>query len=246
MNVTNWWKELGSPYPRNQTLQWCDTDNESNFRPGRYGRDEISYEFNSQGLRSIELRTVPGRINILVSGCSHTMGIGLPLEHTWPQLLSEMIPGSVVHNVAQGGASTDYVARSIFVACQIIQPDLIFVLWPEPSRMEYFDAEAPHNIQVTNPQYPKLLLEHTHHHNTYLKNRLMVKMTSGHIPLYHGVEALSRSPDGAPTARDGAHNCEVWHRRMALAFYVKYSTGDTDDRFVTAQQILDYVGEHDY
>ena len=244
--VQNWWKDFGSPYPRNKVLRWCDSDNESNFKPGRYSQHDITYEFNGSGLRSIELCTVPDRINILVSGCSHTMGIGLPLEHTWPEQLSQLIPGSVVHNVAQGGASGDYVARSIFVACQIIRADLIFVLWPEKSRMEYFDAVGPRNIQTTNPQYPKLFLEDNHHHNTYFKNRLIVEMTAKDIPVYHGTEALARSPDGAPTGRDSLHNCEIWHRRMALAFYIKYQQTDIADRFVTAQQIIDYVGENDY
>lgn len=172
------------------------------------------------------------------------MGIGISLEETWPEVLSSMIEGSVIHNVAVGGASCDYVARSLHIADQLIKADMIFVLWPESSRLEYYQDHGYDNLSVHDVNYPRLFINETHHYNSYLKNLVLVKLVAGSRPFYYGSTGLSRAPDMAPRARDNLHNCSQWHRSMAEAFYIKYQENDQAERFSSAQDIIDYKVQH--
>lgn len=241
----NWWQDFGSLYPRSAIRSWCDTDRPRNHSSSEHSTDAVQYNFNEHGLRSGPLVNVPGKINILVSGCSHTLGIGIPESDTWPQQLCGLIDNSVIHNVAIGGASTDYVARSVYIATRLIKIDLIFLLWPDSSRLEYFDS-APHNIQVTNPQYPKLFLHDVHHHHSWQKNIILSRLAAQSIPIYHAGLALGRSPDSVARARDGVHNCPMWHRSVAQGFHVKHQENDQHHRFATAQHIIDHQALHDH
>lgn len=244
--LKNWWQDFGSPYPRTTTWQWCDSDSPDRFTPGDYGPHDITYCFNSLGLRSRELERVPDRYNILVSGCSHTMGIGVPLEHTWSYQLAAIMDNAVVHNVAIGGASPDYVARSIVIALRCVQPDIIFVLWPDSSRFEYFDSHGPHNMLALDPDYPRIFLSDQHHAMNIERNRVLIRLAAGTIPFYHAPTDLGRSPDWMPCARDGLHNCHRWHRSVAENFYFKYQHQDLENHFSTAQHILDHKAQHDH
>lgn len=49
--------------------------------------NNITYKINKQGFRSQEFSAEPG---IACFGCSYTYGIGLPEEHTWTGLLSDL------------------------------------------------------------------------------------------------------------------------------------------------------------
>ena len=46
---------------------------------------EITYKFNSFAFRCNEFTSDP---SILFLGCSHTVGVGLPIEHTWPTIVA--------------------------------------------------------------------------------------------------------------------------------------------------------------
>jgi len=246
LNYKNWWigDSFGSRYPSNQTRQWCDSDKPDNCTWDPPDREPLTYDFNQYGFRSGPLVRAPRKINIIVSGCSHTVGIGLPLEHTWPRILESMIPTSVVHNVAMGGASTDFVVRATYLADQIVNADMFFILWPDPSRIEICREEQPENFSVQHPEYPMTCLDETHHMNLYRKNLIFLKMMTGNRPLYHGNQGLARSPDGAPRARDGIHNCKEWNKFLAEAFLIKHKENDQDSRFSVAQDIIDYEEQH--
>lgn len=237
--IKDWWQDFGSAHPCNTVTQWCGTDTQDNpLRNLNYERD-ITYQFNEFGLRSGPLRTEQDKTNILVSGCSHTMGIGMPVELTWPHQLANMIPNSVAHNVALDGASGDYVARSISIALSHIRADLIFILWPDNSRLEFYNQNEINNLQVTSKQYPRILVDDCHHFNNYKKNRLLVDLLVKGIPVYHGRISLC---DGHKTGlgRDGMHGCDLWHKSMADAFYFKYQHHDHADKFSCFDDIRNY------
>ena len=70
---TAWKQELFfSKYPPNETYDWVDTDTPENAG----NQDQIDYTFNEYGFRSdrFDQRT---DFNILTSGCSLTVGIGV-------------------------------------------------------------------------------------------------------------------------------------------------------------------------
>lgn len=247
MKYRNWWSvdSFYSHYPRNAVLDWCDVDRPANVNPDFTGNKDITYRFNSRGFRSCELTNVPDKINILISGCSHTLGVGLAVEQTWPHILCSMIENSVLHNVAIGGGSGDYVSRSIFLADQILQADMFFILWPDTSRFEFYsETRCNLSLCVHDATYPQIWLNETHHHNNYLKNLAFIQAVVGERPFYHGTTDLARSPDGSPRARDGIHNSTIWNQRLAEAFYIKYKENDRTGRFSVAEDIMDYKAQH--
>lgn len=64
-------------------------------------REEYNYKWNSDGLRSVELSTKP---EIIVLGCSITLGQGMPQELRWSDLLSNQLETSI-GNISYSGAA---------------------------------------------------------------------------------------------------------------------------------------------
>ncbi|CAN5779415.1 hypothetical protein BH11PSE3_BH11PSE3_10120 [soil metagenome] len=57
-------------------------------KPNRYGPNDIEYRYNSQGFRCIEFDRIPTDSFVVLSlGDSNAEGYGVPVEHTWSQLL---------------------------------------------------------------------------------------------------------------------------------------------------------------
>lgn len=71
-------------------------------------RPEYSYDWNSDGIRSIEFSTKP---RIVALGCSITLGQGLPVELRWSDLLSKMI-GEPIGNISYSGGSINQIVSS--------------------------------------------------------------------------------------------------------------------------------------
>lgn len=70
---------------------------------------DIEYVLNSYGCRSDEFK----HENILVIGCSHTFGEGLPAEYSWPRILAKNT-NKTVANLARSGDSTVTQVRYAF------------------------------------------------------------------------------------------------------------------------------------
>lgn len=130
------------PYA-NQTLLWLPSDTEElynlNFKEKyellqRFGwvDKSISYKFNSLGFRSEEF-TESGQAMFL--GCSHTAGVGLPIECTWPYYISTAL-NLRCYNLAIGGSSNDLAFRLAYFYIEKINPKIVFFLSPESSRIE--------------------------------------------------------------------------------------------------------------
>jgi len=149
--------------------------------------EDFNYTFNRYGFRSVEFEP-SDKFKILVSGCSVTEGIGLPLDRVWPTLLGNMIPNSVVYNLGQGGHSNAYIARSIYKTIDILKPDLVAVLFTYGDRIEIFDNLTPWGknnksirpylgaTDAANPLYPKHLLYHDNQQYESQKNKLFTEL----------------------------------------------------------------------
>lgn len=103
---------------RNQELKWLSTDSENafnhNLRVNQFQLEEygwlnktISYKFNSEGFRCEEF--APDEC-IIFLGSSIPMGIGLPLDQTYPSIVSKQL-GLKCYNLALGGTSNDTAFR---------------------------------------------------------------------------------------------------------------------------------------
>lgn len=135
----------------NKTLNWVHTDNEENFKIKRnktgiyyctYGANDFTYTFNSLGFRSDEFDNSVSP-KILYSGCSITMGVGLPLEHIWCSQFNRMLyPNKRIPylNLGVGGDSIAGVVRKIIVLLDTTNfvPDLVIINFPDKFRDEIF------------------------------------------------------------------------------------------------------------
>lgn len=77
-------------------------------------RDDVSYDWSKECLRTVNLETKP---NIITLGCSLTFGLGLPVEKVWPSILEKKlknIGNYTVGNISYNGASTAKLVSSFF------------------------------------------------------------------------------------------------------------------------------------
>lgn len=102
-----------------------------------------TYAFNSFGYRGPEPSDV-AKARILTSGCSYTIGEGLDHHETWASHFAEKYASHqglkreevCLINLAQGGASNDYIARTVLPHLVRVQPDLVVILFTYKNRAE--------------------------------------------------------------------------------------------------------------
>lgn len=150
---------VSDPYPpyqfnfqyRNSTQLWSGTDSRVNFLKNldnpeknqlltQLGWDtyDITYRYNSHGFRCDEFDNRPCGIAL---GCSFTHGVGLPVEKTWPHLLSQLT-GMHFWNLGSGGASIDTVFRIFDYYVIKLKPKFVCLLSPPKQRLEYCNIEG--------------------------------------------------------------------------------------------------------
>lgn len=90
------------------------------------------YYYNNFGYRSNDW---VGSSSILAVGCSNTFALGVPVEYSWPQILSKMI-GKDVRNLSRQGASIgDLISKMFAYFKEFGNPETIFCLFPDPYRL---------------------------------------------------------------------------------------------------------------
>ena len=97
----------------------------------------IIYKYNSRGFRDQEW---PNSVDELKNavwciGDSFTVGLGSPLEHTWPWLLQKQT-GRRVINISMDGASNNWIARRTALIQKEINPTNIVIMWSYLHRRE--------------------------------------------------------------------------------------------------------------
>lgn len=105
----------------------------SRFSLPKKGSDsiKIDYSLNSYGYRCNEFQNQ----EILILGCSYTEGHGLPLELTWPYLISKKMNKDYI-NLAKGGDGAQaQVVKAFKFFEEFYNPKYIFAVFPM-ARME--------------------------------------------------------------------------------------------------------------
>lgn len=100
---------------------------------------QISYEYNSRGFRDAEWPAVDLDQCIWCLGDSFTVGLGTPVEHTWPRLLQNTL-GHRAINVSLDGASNRWIARRARDILQQVQPPIMIIQWSYTNRRESADT----------------------------------------------------------------------------------------------------------
>ena len=98
----------------------------------------IDYLYNSRGYRDQEWPTQLNQLKqaLWCIGDSFTVGLGSPVEHTWPYILQQQT-GQRTINISMDGASNDWIARCVSLIQKEIDPKNIIVMWSYVHRREH-------------------------------------------------------------------------------------------------------------
>jgi hypothetical protein len=90
----------------------------------------VEYNYNSRGFRDLEWPVSVDELKqaIWCVGDSFTVGLGSPIEHTWPWLLQKQT-GQRVINISMDGASNNWISRKVLKILSEVQPKIIVVQW---------------------------------------------------------------------------------------------------------------------
>jgi len=108
--------------------------------------EKISYVYNSRGFRDTEWPDSIDELkeSIWCFGDSFTVGLGSPIEHTWPYILQKESKRRCI-NVSMDGASNEWIARKVNEVVKEINPDRIIIMWSYCHRDESPDESLPDN-----------------------------------------------------------------------------------------------------
>lgn len=144
------------PYSGARRSEHFGPDGKGSHSSTTYGFDESdtkTYSFNSLGFRGEEFDP-DAPLKLFVSGCSNTFGVGIEYEESWPFLFKQRLaeqrdlPASSVNlmNFSQGGASNDYVTRTLLEQSAQARPDAIIAGFTHRRRFELFDGRTAFHI----------------------------------------------------------------------------------------------------
>jgi hypothetical protein len=120
-------------YTGMDSLEYCLDKNYFNSYP-----HTVEYKYNSRGFRDQEWPTdiIELKQAVWCVGDSFTVGIGSPVEHTWPYQVSQQL-GKRTINISMDGASNEWIARKVLQIQETISPELIIIQWSYTHRREH-------------------------------------------------------------------------------------------------------------
>jgi hypothetical protein len=103
----------------------------------------VTYKFNSRGYRDAEW---PDDLSCVKNsnwciGDSAIVGLGAPIEHSWPAILESKLNNRTI-KVAMVGASNNWIFRQAEQILKEIQPKLLVIQWSYFNRRELDEATA--------------------------------------------------------------------------------------------------------
>ena len=139
---------------------WSGTDQEENFEQncldpkkknklkmlGFLEPNCITYIFNHQGFRCDEFDDRPAGLAL---GCSFTEGVGIPVDDTWPAVLSGLI-GQHIWNLGIGGGAMDTCFRMLDHYIDVLNPKFVVLCQPPAQRFELFDRYNNSRVFIAN------------------------------------------------------------------------------------------------
>jgi hypothetical protein len=170
----------------NQTLEWLPMDTEERYKDNLKHKKrllkqngwvdkKVTYKFNSQGFRCDEFETDTDCAVFL--GCSHTMGIGLPVDAVWPSLVAAELKLKC-YNLGIGGSSNDTAFRLGYHYIPKLKPKVVVLLSPDSNRFEIYNKEktfTSHGPWSDTPFYREWALRHENGIINQEKNALALK-----------------------------------------------------------------------
>lgn len=98
---------------------------------------EVAYQYNSRGFRDQEWPAGYAALKsaIWCVGDSFTVGLGSPVEHTWPYAVADRLDAKTI-NVAMDGASNNWIARRAVDIVNAVGPVKMIIMWSYFHRRE--------------------------------------------------------------------------------------------------------------
>lgn len=158
INFNSYYKPLA-----NTTVYWLPMDTEelylsnlekkfSLLEKNNWINKIIEYKFNSYGFRSEEFTSEPG---IMFLGCSLTIGIGIPTEHRWTDIVSNNLKLKC-YNLGIGGGSNDAAFRMCAGYIDKINPKIVIHRIPPGIRIESVTDNEIDNITINSNNFNQL------------------------------------------------------------------------------------------
>lgn len=103
-----------------------------------YDLKDVTYTINSAGFRAPEFEQLD-TVDVVVSGCSHTFGFGIPQQDTWGHYITQRLNLKTFINLGMNGAGMEQVLHCVvsYLASDLPQPRLVFVQWPSYTRLPH-------------------------------------------------------------------------------------------------------------
>jgi len=99
-----------------------------------------TYTYNELGFRGDSVKKEGFKVMSL--GCSHTEGVGVNYNDTWPLQFSDLITDGVNMNFGVGGRSNDFITRCLLTYYDMIKPDLVLIMYTSPQRKEIYTKDG--------------------------------------------------------------------------------------------------------
>ena len=186
------WSESGS-----DTLELCK--NKRHFKAYPY---QVEYRYNSRGFRDVEW---PVNIDefknaIWCLGDSFTVGIGSPVEHTWPYVLQEHTRTRTI-NVSMDGASNNWISRKALQIIKDVEPKHLVIHWSYISRREKSIDQIKENSwhqfyqNIADPSWPSCSWKDQHKLPLFIKDEIQTLHAPGHQPQFNDENRRLQSID---------------------------------------------------
>lgn len=150
---------FGSIYVDNgikgQTVNYFSTDHPDYPTFNKNYTENINYRFNNLGFRSQDI--VENTECVATFGCSFSMGVGIPEEKRFGNVVAERL-NLAAYNFAVAGTDFAWVGHNISTflknQCHGLKTKYIIVLWPDIVRFSWlgFDNQNKHFIFTEMPR----------------------------------------------------------------------------------------------
>jgi hypothetical protein len=184
----------------------------------------ITYSYNSHGFRCDDFDHEPGFIAL---GCSITMGIGVPVQESWPSVLSDLT-GLKARNLGLGGAGMDTCFRMLFHYIDQLNPKFVAFVMPAQGRFEFYVNNYPELFlpgSIEHVVQKHWYADNKNSETNFLKNYLLIEQLCQikNIKLVHLLHSdlpvwQSGCGDNFSTARDLKHPGAERHVECAEKF----------------------------
>lgn len=210
--------DISTGYRRHadQEINWLPMDTESLYKKNLQERyndlkkynwidSKFTYKFNSCGFRSVEFNSNPGAVFL---GCSLTLGIGLPVDTIWAQLVAHQL-GLQCFNLSIGGSSHDTAFRMAHAWLDRLQPKMVVLGTTFAERLELLADDivqlSPHNTEL--PDFYRAWINHNANSQlNKIKNALAIEQLCQRVNIkFIAVDATQMLVAPLDLARDLAH-----------------------------------------